>query len=681
MAQQLLEARTPPAYAGVEAYARKHGKEDAGALASLVLGYAHFLDHDFAKAIPDLKRAQLNAGEISDYSDYFLATCYFSTNAPDPAHHILSDFSTRHPDSVLQRDAALLDANVLLSMGQAKQVIARLEPYRSGYHTDVELLIGRALLRSGDTAKGAEILRRIYYTAPASPQADAAGIDLQSVQGLPAPTLLDRSKRAAALLDARRYADAAKEYRALLGGTQPDNYNELELNLAASLFHSGSRSAAREALETIPDASGETAARRDYYLVEIARSDGDEERLNKILDRMRANSSGSPALQDALLTAGNMYLLKKDYERAARYYHEISERVPNGKSAAYAHWKATWLMMRLGKRDEARQYLDEHLRMYPSSSEVVPALYWRGRIAEEEKDLPRARGYYRKVSDRFRFYYYADLARDRLKQIRLDDAADDPVLAHIPDPAPVPPFTAQSPEDNVRLQRSLLLRNGALFDYAVRELQQAQTESDAPWVPAEIARVWEQAGLYHRALQSLKRAVPSYFSAEIASLPRPYWETLFPRPWWDDVKKYSAEHNLDPFLVASLVRQESEFNPAAISRANAWGLMQILPAVGRNLARSEKMRTFSNDQLLIPSTNMRLGTKYFRELLDHFNGHVEYALAAYNAGQDRVEDWLNNGHFRDVPEFVESIPFTETREYVQAIMRNAAVYRRLYGQP
>jgi soluble lytic murein transglycosylase len=85
--------------------------------------------------------------------------------------------------------------------------------------------------------------------------------------------------------------------------------------------------------------------------------------------------------------------------------------------------------------------------------------------------------------------------------------------------------------------------------------------------------------------------------------------------------------------------------------------------------------------LLVPSTNVRLGTKYFKELLDHFNGHVEYALAAYNAGQDRVEDWLNNGHFRDVPEFVESIPFTETRDYVQAIMRNASVYRRLYGQP
>ena len=681
MAQQLLEARTPPAYEGVEAYARKHAKEDAGALASLVLGYAHFLDHDFAKAIPDLKRAELNAGEIGDYTDYFLATCYFSTNAPDSAHHILADFSTRHPDSILQRDAAMLDANVLLSMGQAKQVIARLEPYRQPYHTDIELLIGRALLRSGDTAKGGEILRRIYYTAPSSPQADAAALDLKNVSGLPAPTFGDRSRRAALLLDAKRYTDAVSEYRALLAGTQPENFNELELNLGAALFHSGNKSAAREALESIPNPTGETAARRDYYLVEIARSDGDENRVNQILDRMRANSNGSPALQDALLTAGNMYLLKKDFEKAAHYYLEISQRVPTGKSASYAHWKGTWLIMRLGKKDEARQFLDEHLRMYPSSSEVVSALYWRGRLAEDDKDYAHARGYYRKLSDRFRFYYYADLARERLKQLKLDDTVDDPVLATIPDPPSVPALTAEAPDDNVRYQHSLLLRNAGLFDYAVRELQEAQTEGSAPWAPAEIARVYQQAGLYYRALQWLKRAVPGYYTAEIAAIPRPYWENLFPRPWWDDVKKYSSENALDPFLVASLMRQESEFNPSAISRANAFGLMQILPSVGRSLARSEKLRSFSTDQLLVPSTNMRLGTKYFKELLNHFNGHVEYALAAYNAGQDRVEDWLNNGHFRDVPEFVESIPFTETRDYVQAIMRNASVYRRLYGQP
>jgi soluble lytic murein transglycosylase len=85
--------------------------------------------------------------------------------------------------------------------------------------------------------------------------------------------------------------------------------------------------------------------------------------------------------------------------------------------------------------------------------------------------------------------------------------------------------------------------------------------------------------------------------------------------------------------------------------------------------------------LLVPNINLQLGTRYFRELLDHYNGNLEYALAAYNAGSDRVQDWVSNGNFKDPPEFVESIPFTETREYVQAIVRNAVVYRQLYGTP
>ncbi len=109
------------------------------------------------------------------------------------------------------------------------------------------------------------------------------------------------------------------------------------------------------------------------------------------------------------------------------------------------------------------------------------------------------------------------------------------------------------------------------------------------------------------------------------------------------------------------------------------GLMQLLPGTGRTTARELRVRRFTAEQLLVPDVNLELGTTYFRHLLDHFDGRVEYALAAYNAGADRVESWLQDGKFRDPAEFVESIPFTETREYVQAIMRNTSVYRRLYA--
>ncbi|HKW77429.1 MAG TPA: lytic transglycosylase domain-containing protein, partial [Terriglobales bacterium] len=172
--------------------------------------------------------------------------------------------------------------------------------------------------------------------------------------------------------------------------------------------------------------------------------------------------------------------------------------------------------------------------------------------------------------------------------------------------------------------------------------------------------------------------VPSYFSAEIGQIPRAVWEGLFPRPFWEELKKDSFQNHVDPYLIASLIRQESEFNPLAVSRANAMGLMQLLPPVGKKLAKEEKIHHFSTDELLTPNTNLQLGTRYFKHLVDHYDGQVEYALAAYNAGEDRVDEWRKSGHFRDVQEFVESIPFTETREYVQAIMRNAVLYKLLY---
>jgi soluble lytic murein transglycosylase len=129
--------------------------------------------------------------------------------------------------------------------------------------------------------------------------------------------------------------------------------------------------------------------------------------------------------------------------------------------------------------------------------------------------------------------------------------------------------------------------------------------------------------------------------------------------------------------VASLIRQESEFNPRAVSYANAYGLMQLLPPVGRKMAREEGIGRFRTFQLLNPSMNIRLGTRYLREMLDRFGGVEEYALAAYNAGDTRVAEWQAAGPYSGIDEFVESIPFTQTREYVEAIVRNEETYREI----
>jgi soluble lytic murein transglycosylase len=287
------------------------------------------------------------------------------------------------------------------------------------------------------------------------------------------------------------------------------------------------------------------------------------------------------------------------------------------------------------------------------------------------------------LGERFQNFYYGNLGRVRLAQ--LPAAPRNAALAaeHAPQlpalkKAGPEAMETEPPADQLHAERAQLLVNAGLNEFAIRELQAEQGGQGARWSTLMIARIYQESGESHKALQFLKRSLPGYYSGEIASLPRAYWEILFPRPYWSDIRRQAQANGLDPYLVASLIRQESEFNPGALSHANAYGLMQLLPKVGKDEAHALHIKHFSTAQLLTPSVNIQLGTHYFKAMIATYNGGVEYALAAYNAGSNRVDDWRANGNFRDLPEFVESIPFTETREYVQAILRNARVYEKLY---
>jgi soluble lytic murein transglycosylase len=685
MARQLLQDRTPAAYAGVEGFARRHSNEDAGALAWLVVGYAHTLDHDYAKAIDPLNRAKPMAGDLGDYVDFYLGTSYFQAGRTAEAATRLAQFDTAYPESLLTRDAHVLYANVLLAETRPQEAITLLEKDRQPSRADLELALGRAYAAAGQTAKAADILRNLYITMPLSAEAGQADIELKklaSTAQLPALGPNGRRSRADLLAKGKRFSDAADEYRDLLKVVGPDDRPDVELALAVALRHSGQNKESKRILETLPSSPAELNAQRLFNLGEVARATDDDQGFLRNLAELRQAAPTSVWLQQSLLAAGNFYLLKPDYDKAIDAYRELQQRFPNAGRASYAHWKVAWLSLRQGRNAEAKAGFDQQLALYSTSAEVPAALYWRARLAEEDNDTAMARAYYHKLSERFRNFYYGELARRRLSAIK---APDDPphyaLLDRVPAIENGTNITAsEPPTDNLRYQKAQLLENGALVDFAVREVQAAGSEDQGNWVVAETASLYQDAGRYDGAIQVFKRAVPNYFAVDLPTLPRSYWEALFPKAYWTDLKKFSTQNALDPYLVASLIRQESEFNPGAVSRANAVGLMQLLPKVGSGVAKQEKLRHFAASQLFTPEVNLRLGTRYFREMVDKF-GSFEYALAAYNAGTNRVDDWLGQGKYRDPQEFVESIPFTETREYVQAILRNANVYRQLYGAP
>jgi soluble lytic murein transglycosylase len=378
------------------------------------------------------------------------------------------------------------------------------------------------------------------------------------------------------------------------------------------------------------------------------------------------------------MSQGNIYLLRHDYDKAIDAYRECQERFPNGSRADYAHWKVAWLSFRQGRNAEAKKAFENQIALYPSSGQVPAALYWRARLAEEDGDLSMARAFYQTLGLRYANYYYAILGRERLAKVKTAPLQHYAILDHVPTTTIHKINSDPLPDDNLRVQKAQLLANGGLLDFAARELKGAAEEDKGNWLTPEMVQLYQDAGRYDQALEYLKRHTTDYFGADLSDLPRPYWEGLFPRPYWYDLKRFSTTNDLDPYLVAALIRQESEFNPNAVSRANAVGLMQLLPRVGQQVAREEKLHSFTTSQLFTPAINLQLGTKYFKTMVDKF-GVVEYALAAYNAGDDRVDQWQGAGKYRDVAEFVESIPFTETRDYVQAIVRNANMYKLLYA--
>jgi soluble lytic murein transglycosylase len=155
---------------------------------------------------------------------------------------------------------------------------------------------------------------------------------------------------------------------------------------------------------------------------------------------------------------------------------------------------------------------------------------------------------------------------------------------------------------------------------------------------------------------------------------------VFPFPYREPIIAESIRSGVDPYLYAGLVRQESTFRHAIKSRAGATGLGQIMPATGRYLATAIGLSDYDDRLLEVPEINLRMGTKYLGDLMRRYSGAADLALAGYNAGPSRADRWRREFNYgRDTDAFRAAIPFDETRGYVMVVLRNASLYKYLYG--
>jgi soluble lytic murein transglycosylase len=681
MAQELTTMRSPAAYAGVTAYAHAHTGEAASA-AYLALGHAYLLDKRYPEAAASFQKANALGKTMDDYADFLAAQALMESGKLSDAETLLTGFAAKYPESIFVGRLPVMIANLSLDQNDPQTALKVLREHAAdpiAGHADFQLALARANQMTGGLDEAAKLYRHIFLGFPLSNEGQQAKAQLAVVGANPPLTMAERRAHADALYAGGKFADAGEEYRALANDPKLDPQAKSVLLVAAASCDLRTRRLSKEEVDSLPDSQDESGARRMYLAVELARNKDDSGTVQSLITQMEQRFPESPWLAEALYTSANMYLLRKDYPQAITYYGDLATRFPTHRYAPSSHWKAAWLNYRLGNYSAAAVLFDKQIALYAGGKEIPAALYWRGRLyADQEHQPAMAAAYYQTVSRVFEHYYYAQLSRDRLAELGSVIPADVAMLSNIR-PEEIPPLTDDVPEDDEHVIKAHLLANAGLNEYIPAEIQAA--DGSEQWGAFAEAEIYSSDGETFRAMRVLKRALPFYTSAPIDTIPMGYWKILFPQQYWSAIEQQASKNGLDPYMVASLIRQESEFNPAAISSANAFGLMQLLPSVGRSMAREEGIRHFNEIELLNPETNIRLGSRYLKQTLDKFDGQPAYAFAAYNAGDSRVTDWQSIGKYHGMDEFVESIPFTETRDYVQAILRNESIYRALHDTP
>ena len=679
MAQQLVMERNPVAYAGVVAYATGH-PGDGAASADLAVGHSYMLDHRYADAERAFHEANVHGAALGDYADYLEAQAAVQGKRPQAAIALLDHFADRHPGSLFDSAAPILLANAYLIDGDAAGALRVLQPLQAGStgnQVALRLALAKAYQASGNVEKAATLYRGIYLGDPLSPEATEAKTQMAAMNI--ALSAAERKTHADAMFNAKQYVEAEVEYRALQkGGNDLSQSDRDALDIYAAVCDLRLKRLSRNDVEHLPVTGDDSAALKLYLESELARNMGNTDEHDALVQQLMANYPQSRWLEETLYSGGNMYLIRQNDAKAIEAYVDLVQHFPSSTYAPSAHWHAAWLSYRLRRYPDAARLMDEQILSYPAGAEIPGALYWRGRLYEDvEHDLSQALNYYNTLNVDYVNSYYANLARQRIAAIGQRVAVQPaPALASVR-AVEDPELTDVLPENDIHLIKARLLANAALNEYIRPEIQLSETSGQ--WGAFAEAQIYESFGENTRALQAMKRSRIPFFSLPVNAVPMSYWQLVFPRPYWAQLESDSRANGLDPHLVAALIRQESEFNPQAISRMNAYGLMQLLPSVGKSLAKKDGDRHFKTSQLLDPSINLRMGTQDLRKSIDRYNGQVEYALAAYNAGDSPVHQWMSTNNYKDIAEWVESIPYTETRDYVEGIIRNRELYRAVYA--
>ena len=452
-------------------------------------------------------------------------------------------------------------------------------------------------------------------------------------------------------------ARAITAYERALGegqGTSRDRFNYASLLSRVGRDRDAARQFARV---TSPHGLAADAAYQRARSMLRAGDGNVKDALRGVLSKF-ADDTGAASI--ALLLLADLATDEQRDEAARSAYRDLVRSYPTSSHAPRAWFSGALIAYANGTARTAAQEWDSLRARHPRSGEATPATYWAGRAWARAGDSTKARQRWQAVIDREPQSYYAILAARRLG-----------VEPWAPPPA-ADSIARDSLVDEVMARVDLLERLGMDFEAG---LEYAALVSDSVRTPQRLLALG--AALRERQQSSRTITVGTRLLEQGVRDSRAY-RLVYPVVHGDVLAAEARERELDPALVAGLIRQESWFDPRATSAAGARGLMQVMPAVGRQIAQRLDYPVWDVALLHQPDVNVELGTTHMSGLFRTYD-RIEHILAAYNAGGSRVERWLEKRGVEDPEVFVERIPFVETRDYVRIVLRNRELYRSLYG--
>lgn len=613
---------------------------------------------------------------LADYSLHYLSAIAFGEKNWDQARNYTLQLRQQYPQSLWYAPAELQLIKIDLAEKKHRQALTNLRTLRASKNTRSDILQEALLLEAqtqdtlGEPQQAFALYRELRaaypnsrWTATARREQARLREKFPDLFALNTPTAMaDEADR---LAREAQHGEAENLYKKLLSNN-PDGEFRLRLlvKLTALYMSIVKRNEAIPLLEQIvrdfPDSP--EAPRALYQAAQILWNRHDnaqaQEYFKAVLDRFPK----SAYIDRAQYALADIYEYFGNKELAIQYYSNVPKQFPKSGLRSDAIWRLAWLYYRAGDWQQAQTNFAS-LSQNGDSSFRTAALYWQARSAEKLNDHETARQLHRRIINGGEESYYQVLSLQRL-------GLPAPEARTFSTPTPAELDAPVTPEINFHFSKARELLSLSLRRLAVAELDEVERLSrKQPRLRAVLMREYFRSQAYGRSLN-----IANQLSGSVDDRDR----FRFPLAYWSTIQKKAQEREIDPYLVLSLIRQESLFDARARSPVFALGLMQLLPSTAARVAKEIGLEAPSHEKLFEPETNLTLGMQYLKDLLQRYSNNWYKAVAAYNAGEGAVDRWEREILTDDIEEFVERIPYIETRGYVKLVMRNHRIYKRLY---